>query len=141
MVRFTFLSLLTVVAALFVGCTTSGQFRVPPNTKLVVTDREATIGADGKWETSPFFWKETGGARYRLYDGSGKILRSGKLKTRFRAVSIFWPPGGIIYWPMGFYKEGVFDLTKPADGFLVKDDPSPSDSGEAIAPAKTKTKK
>lgn len=128
------------------GCSTMGQFKIPPGTTLKVTDREVTVnkGEEG-WSTSPFFWSETSGAPYRLYDSSGKVIRSGKLKTHFRVASIFWPPFAIIYWPMGLQK-GEFDLTTAGDGYMVTDDDAPkgapkSSAPPAAAPAKAKPAK
>lgn len=118
------------------GCSTMGQFRIPAGTTLKVTDREVVPATDGgSWKTSPFFWSEASGARYFLYDSSGKVIRSGKLKTHFRVASIFWPPLAIAYWPMGLEK-GEFDLTVPGDGYMVTDDET------AHGPSmKTKSKK
>lgn len=123
--------LLLIIAALsfyvFVGtgCSTMGQFKIPAGTTLKVTDRDVSINkGDEGWSTSPFFWSETSGAPYRLYDSSGKLIRSGKLKTHFRVVSIFWPPFALIYWPMGLH-DGEFDLTTPGDGYMVTDDETP----------------
>ena len=122
------------------GCSTTGQFKIPPNTTLRVTNRTAAPDATGKWKTSPFFWNETSGARYTLVDGNGTVLRSGKLKTHFRVVSIFWPPAAIIYWPMGF-ASGEFDLTKPGDGYMVVDDPGATHTATASAAPEGKKKK
>jgi hypothetical protein len=102
------------------ACSTTGNFKIPPGTKLMVTDREVTPDANGDWKTSPFFWSETGGAHYRLMNSEGKVIREGKLKTHFRVASIFWPPFALIYWPMGLHDHG-FDLTRPGDGYYVVD--------------------
>lgn len=123
-----------------IGCSTTGHFKLPPNTRLEVTNRTVAPNADGKWETSPFFWAEAGGAKYRLYDADGKLLRSGKLKMHFRPVSIFWPPAAIIYWPIGFEKDAVYDLTGPGDGLLVREDAQ--GAGEtSVMPVQHKKKK
>lgn len=127
---------LAPLAAFAIGCSTTGQFRLPANTTLKVTDRTVTPDASGKWETSPFFWSEAGGAKYRLYDGSGKMLRQGKLKTQFRVASIFWPPFALIYWPMGLHK-GEFDLTRPGDGYMVQDEAMTAGMNDAPAPMAT----
>jgi len=37
-------------------------------------------------------------------------MQQGKLRARFRVAFIFWPSGGIIYWPMGFGQRR-YDLT------------------------------
>lgn len=144
------LMLLAPLTFLAIGCSTTGQFRIPANQKLVVTDRTVTTDAEGKWKTSPFFWDQTGGATYMLYDQNGQVVRRGKVKTKFRIASIFWPPAAIIYWPMGLVKENVYDFTAPADGYMITDDmtpisnPSPATtSGAPVAnegPGKNATK-
>jgi hypothetical protein len=108
-----------------VGCTTTAQFKMKPDTTVMVTDRKVGVNDAGMYQTSPFFWTETGGAKFRVYDKNGKLVRSGKLKTHFRVVSIFWPPVALIYWPMGFEKGAVYDLTKSGDGYYVADDATP----------------
>ncbi|MGK5087485.1 hypothetical protein WDW86_07995 [Bdellovibrionota bacterium FG-2] len=115
-----------ILGALFVvlvassGCSTTGHFKIPADTVLKVTDRTVAPSENGEWRTSPFFWDTAGGARYALYDKSGKVIRSGKLKTGFRVASIFWPPFALIYWPMGF--KGEYDMTVPGDGYMVRDE-------------------
>lgn len=142
------LPVMTILALVFVlsGCSTTGHFKIPRDAKLMVTDRTVAVQEDGSWKTSPFFWNTAGGARYRLYDENGKLIRSGKLKTGFRAASIFWPPFAIIYWPMGL--KGQYDLTVPGDGYTVVDDSGPNAtlatevaSPEPIVPAKAKKKR
>ena len=127
------------------GCSTTGQFKIPEGTTLEMAGRTATPDASGEWKTSPFFW---GSGDYKLKDKNGNVVRAGKLRTGFRAVSIFWPPAAIIYWPLGF-KKGVYDLTVPADGEFVTDYsavvPAPSAKAaakaEAAAVKKEKKKK
>ncbi|MGZ5602355.1 MAG: hypothetical protein ACXWFX_17320, partial [Methylobacter sp.] len=68
----------------------------------------------GKVTTKPFFWTAAGippegGIPYRLEKG-GKVVKEGKLRTKFRTVSIFWPPFAAIYWPMGFNPDITYDL-------------------------------
>jgi hypothetical protein len=134
------LAALSFYAFVATGCSTMGQFKIPAGTTLKVTDREVSSNkGDEGWSTSPFFWNVASGAPYELVDASGKVIRSGKLKTHFRVVSIFWPPGAIIYWPMGFMK-GEYDLTAPADGVLVTDDKSSSAASFKAAPSKKKAK-
>jgi hypothetical protein len=110
---------------LCVGCTTTANFKVPANETLMVTDRVVAPDSEGKVTTSPFFWSEAGGIPYRLSDSKGNVVRSGHLKSQFRVTSIFWPPFALIYWPMGFNKNG-YDLTKTGDGYFVVDAPKPS---------------
>jgi len=102
--------------ALVTGCTTTGTFKVPPGTDLYVYKRPepVDIKADGKVTTKPFFWTAAGippegGIPYRLEKG-GQVVKEGKLRTKFRTVSIFWPPAAAIYWPMGFNEDITYDL-------------------------------
>lgn len=101
---------------LSVGCTTTGTFKVPPGSDLYVYKRPepVDIKADGKVTTKPFFWTAAGvppegGIPYRLEKG-GQVVKEGKLRTKFRPVSIFWPPFAAIYWPMGFNPDITYDL-------------------------------
>jgi hypothetical protein len=103
---------------LTMACSTTGRFKVPAGHKLEITDREVMPDALGQWKTSPFFWGTTD---YRLKDSNGNVVRSGKVKTRFRVASIFWPPFAIIYWPMGLDGNNVYDFTVPGDGVYVSD--------------------
>ncbi len=130
------------------GCSTMGKFKIPADTKLTITDRQLTPSSNGEVSTTPFFWSSIGGAEYKLTDKNGKVIRTGKVKTKFRVVSIFWPPAAIIYWPVGF-AGGEFDLTAPGDGYMVTDTtPLPPAStlkaapaAAVAAPAKVKVKK
>src|SRR4051812_21502514 len=89
------------IATAMIGCSTSSKFVIPAGQTLKVTDRAVTVGPDGEWKTSPFFWNTAGGAPFYLYDANGNMVRRGTLKTNFRIVSIFWPPVALAYWPMG----------------------------------------
>lgn len=115
------------------GCSTTGHFKVPPNTTLKVADHNVELDAAGNWDTSPFFWSESEGFSYQILNKGGSVARSGKLKSRFRFVSIFWPPFAWIYWPLGFDKNEM-DLTKPGDGDLVRDDATSHPVEPAVAP-------
>lgn len=108
------------------ACTTTGRFKLPSNTQLQLNDRKVTLDANGEWTGTPFFWDAKDGASYRLLSTEGgKVVRSGKLKTEFRIVSILWPPAAVVYWPMGLQKD-TYDLTVPGDGGLVRDDAPPA---------------
>ncbi|HEY8098040.1 MAG TPA: hypothetical protein VIE65_18425 [Methylobacter sp.] len=105
-----------VLLVMVAGCTTTGTFKVPPGTDLHVYKRPepVDIKADGKVTTKPFFWTAAGippegGIPYSLEKG-GKVVKEGKLRTKFRTVSIFWPPFAAIYWPMGFNPDITYDL-------------------------------
>lgn len=104
------LCLLTFVV-LVSGCSTTGTFIVPKNTDLYVYRRSqpVTIDQNGKVRTKPFFWTAAGGIPYAL-KRNGKTIKEGKLRAKFRVVSIFWPPFAIIYWPIGFNPHITYDL-------------------------------
>ncbi|MCB0337144.1 MAG: hypothetical protein KDD62_12590 [Bdellovibrionales bacterium] len=109
------LLLLLATATIFSGCTTTGTFKVPAGTKLSIYERPAVdVPADGKVSTKPFFWTATGvaphgGAPYALIR-NGQVVKRGKLRVKFRPVSIFWPPFALIYWPMGLNPDITYDL-------------------------------
>ncbi|HTF15640.1 MAG TPA: hypothetical protein VK643_13320 [Burkholderiales bacterium] len=105
---------------LVMGCSTTGQFRVPDNTALYVHERPAVVSPNGTVTMQPFFWTAAGGIRYRL-EKNGSTIKEGKLRSTFRPVSIFWPPLALIYWPIGFRSEITYDLI---DG-TQKNDPEP----------------
>ena len=105
-----------VVLMMITGCTTTGTFKVPPGSELYVYKRPepVDIKVDGKVTTKPFFWTAAGippesGIPYRL-EKDGQVLKEGRLRTKFRTVSIFWPPFASIYWPMGFNPDITSDL-------------------------------
>jgi hypothetical protein len=116
---------MTSLLLLATGCSTTSYFKVPPNSSLTVDGRMVNPRiTDGAVKTRPFFWSKTGGIPFTLHDGSGKVVRQGTLKSGFRVGSIFWPPMAIIYWPLRFGAE-QYDLTREADGQIVRDLPSP----------------
>ena len=94
--------ILSTLAFFAVGCSTTTHFKVPPKTDLEVYGRYVVPREDGSVKMRPFFWSATSGIPYNLRDDSGKILRQGKLKSRFRVASIFWPPFAFIYSPLRF---------------------------------------
>jgi hypothetical protein len=101
---------------LVTGCTTTGTFKVPQGSELYIYKREqpVDVAADGKVTTKPYFWTAAGtppngGVPYRLEKG-GKVVKEGKLRAKFRVASIFWPPGALIYWPMGLNPNITYDL-------------------------------
>lgn len=99
------------------GCSTSARFIIPQDSELIVYNREvAQTNAPVKMR--PFFWNAAGGVKYRLYQ-HGSLVKEGKLKTRFRPVSIFWPPYALIYWPMGFGGR-CYDLTTASNQKFVE---------------------
>lgn len=100
-------------AALAVGgCTTTGHFKLPPGTQIEIYQRPAmTPDSSGQIEMKPFFWTAAGGIPYKLMK-NGQVVKSGRLRARFRVVSIFWPPLALIYWPIGFNPDVTNDLTQ-----------------------------
>ena len=106
--------ILTGLLTGIVGCTTSGKFKIPKGTQLEVYERKVQLAPDGTLETRPFFWTAAGipprgGVKYRLFNGK-KVLKSGRLRAKFRVVSIFWPPFAVIYWPIGLNPDITYDL-------------------------------
>ncbi len=98
------------------ACTTTGRFVVPQGSQLEVYRRPVTVGSDGRVVTRPFFWTAAGippggGVEYRLLK-DGKAIQQGRLRAKFRVVSIFWPPFALIYWPMGLNPNVTYDLVK-----------------------------
>lgn len=98
------------------GCSTTGHFKVPEGSQLYLYKRPQAveIKPDGAVTTKPFFWSAAGmppggGIPYKL-EKDGKVLKEGKLRAKFRVVSIFWPPFSLIYWPMGLNPDITYDL-------------------------------
>lgn len=108
---------LAVASLLIIGCTTTGDFRIPQGTELYIYDRPqpVNVGTDGSVTTQPFFWtaigtpEQGGGIPYRL-ERNGQTVKEGRLRTKIRVVSFFWPPFAVIYWPLGFNPEITYDL-------------------------------
>ena len=98
------------------ACSTRGTFVVPEGTLLEVYQRPVTPDANGVVVTKPFFWTAAGmppagGVEYRLLKND-KVVQSGRLRSKFRVVSIFWPPMAWIYWPMGLNPNLTYDLVR-----------------------------
>lgn len=111
------LKLLPILLVL-AGCSTTGNFIIPEGSELYIYKRPqpVTVETNGNVTTTPFFWTvlgmpPRGGIPYRL-EKNGKVIKEGKLRTKFRVVSIFWPPFADIYWPMGFNPNITYDLVK-----------------------------
>lgn len=102
-----YVSLLLLFTFTQIGCSVRTHLVLPEDTQISIHGRAATSG--GTVVMKPFFWSEAGGIDYNLIK-DGNVVKSGKLRSRFRPVSIFWPPFGIIYWPMGFSSR-CYDLT------------------------------
>jgi hypothetical protein len=89
---------------------------IPQGTDLEVYQRPVTVSADGQVTTRPFFWTAAGippggGVEYRLLR-NGTTVKEGRLRAKFRVVSIFWPPFALIYWPMGLNPAITYDLVR-----------------------------
>ena len=106
-----------IALSLFItGCSTTGNFVVPDDSELYIYKRPepVNVGQDGSVTTQPFFWTAMGippggGIPYRL-EKDGEVLKEGRLRAKFRVVSIFWPPFAVIYWPTGFNSNITYDL-------------------------------
>lgn len=108
--------LILAVILLVTGCSTTGHFKVPEGSSLYIYKRPqpVDIKPNGEVTTKPFFWTAAGmppdgGIPYRL-EKNGQTIKEGRLRTKFRVVSIFWPPFAAIYWPMGFNPNITYDL-------------------------------
>lgn len=106
----------TVIALILSGCSTTGQFKVPEGSELYIYKRPepVNVASDGSVTTKPYFWTAAGfppggGIPYRL-EKDGEVIKEGKLRAKFRPVSIFWPPFALIYWPMGMNPNITYDL-------------------------------
>lgn len=80
------------------GCSTTGNFNIPENSELYIYDRPEPVEVqeNGDVTTKPFFWTAAGippssGIPYRL-EQNGQVIKQGRLRTKFRVVSAFWPP-------------------------------------------------
>lgn len=99
---------LLAATVLLTACSTTAEFRLPPDSQVRFDSREQTFPA-GEVKTRPYFWNSAGGIPYRV-EKDQKLVQEGRLPARFRPVSIFWPPYALIYWPMGFASK-CYDLT------------------------------
>lgn len=114
-----------IMLLIITGCTTTGKFNVPKGSELYIYDRPdpVKVDADGMVTTKPFFWTAAGippssGIPYKL-EQDGKVIKQGRLRTKFRVVSIFWPPLAAIYWPMGFNDNVYYDLVTGTQNNIV----------------------
>ena len=111
---FRFGVLFGILALGLTSCSTSGKFIIPEGTQLEVYQRPVELAPDGTVTMKPFFWTAmgmppSGGIEYRLLK-DGHVVQEGRLRTKLRVVSFFWPPFAIIYWPMGFNPNITYDL-------------------------------
>ena len=98
-----------IVVFLASGCSTVTSFNLPENSKVRIYERERLYESNEKVKMRPFFWTASGGIKYEVIR-EGEVIESGRLSSKFRVVTIFWPPFSSIYWPLKFrYKN--YDLT------------------------------
>jgi hypothetical protein len=105
------------------GCHTSASFILPPNTDLMINDERVAFqskdeGGRPIFESTPYFWTSVTGIKYSLLQND-KIVKSDRLPSSFRIVSIFWPPYALLYWPFGFSFD-CYDLSDPKKEFVEK---------------------
>ena len=96
-----------VLCATACSASTRGRFVLPPNAQLEVNDKKVDVAPDGSAKMSAFGW---GGARYKVMQ-NGKVVSQGKLDTKFRPISIIWPPFGMLYVPKGLDGDKTYDLS------------------------------
>jgi hypothetical protein len=103
------------------ACSTTSSIKVPPGAKLYINGNPepVAVAENGQVTTRPFFWTAIAGIPYRV-EQNDKVINQGKLRARFRPTSIFWPPYGAIYWPVGFALS-EYDLTKTTEDHEIKD--------------------
>lgn len=112
---------LAVCLSLLVSaCSTTSTIKVPSGSKLYINGNPEPVAIkdNGEVTTRPFFWTAIAGIPFRL-EQDDKVINKGKLRAKFRPVSIFWPPYGAIYWPVGFAL-AEYDLTKSTQPEPVK---------------------
>lgn len=107
---------LSLLIAFITGCTTTGNFKIDEGSKLYIYERPEAVAVSptGQVITKPYFWTAAGvppggGIPYRL-EKDGQTTKEGRLRAKFRVVSIFWPPFALIYWPMGLNPNITYDL-------------------------------
>jgi hypothetical protein len=115
------------------ACSTTSTIKVPQGSKLYINGNPepVAIQENGEVTTRPFFWTAIAGIPFRL-EQDDKVINQGKLRAKFRPASIFWPPYGAIYWPVGFALS-EYDLTRTAQA------PEPQQTANPI-PKADKTK-
>lgn len=100
------------VSMTMMGCATSTYVKLPENSVLKVQRGNELPYKEGMVKRTPLSWSSAGGIPYKI-EKNGKVIGEGRIRAKFRPVSIFWPPAAIIYWPIGF-RFGCNDLTGSA---------------------------
>ena len=108
---------IALLLVIFSACSITTSFKVPEGTDLYVYEEKISKSEYDRYKRRPLTWGTAGGVRYRL-EKEGKVVETGTLKTKFRVVSIFWPPVALAYWPMGFVKNHTYDFTQ--DNLFVR---------------------
>jgi len=118
---------MVLVVVMASGCSTAGTFVLPKGTTLTIAGHEtrAVEKHPGMLSTRVLSWSASSGAPYQLTDASGHVVRTGKLRTHFRAGACFFPPAACFVVPMGLRRDVTYDLTVPADGNAVIDAAGP----------------
>lgn len=102
--------LVLTLAALFVsGCSITTYVKLPEDTVLKIKRGQELPHEEGELTRTPLSWSSAGGIPYKL-EKDGEIVQEGRMSSKFRVASIFWPPAGAIYWPMGF-RHKCYDFT------------------------------
>jgi hypothetical protein len=113
------------LSVLVSACSTTSTIKVPGDSKLYINGNPEPVAIkdNGEVTTRPFFWTAIAGIPYRL-EQNEKVIKQGKLRAKFRPVSIFWPPYGAIYWPVGF-AQPEYDLTNATQDREVQEPAKP----------------
>lgn len=89
------------LSLILVGCSTSTYVKLPEGSVLKMKRGDELPYTEGKITRTPLSWSSAGGIPYKI-EKDGEVMKEGKIPSKFRVASIFWPPVAIIYWPMGF---------------------------------------
>jgi hypothetical protein len=95
------------------GCSTATYVKLPEDSVLKIKRGTEQPFEEGKVTRTPLSWSSAGGIPYKI-EKNGEVVQEGRLRSSFRPASLFWPPAGAIYWPMGFAYP-CYDLTNVGD--------------------------
>ena len=132
MIRFVTPFVLSAALACGAGChaSTQAKFVLPPNSELAVNGSPVTVDQDGSATMSAFGW---GGAHYKI-TRNGKVVGTGTLDTKFRPISLIWPPFGVLYVPKGLDDSHTYDLTAKTAEQTSSNSQAPRTSGAQHPP-------